>query len=45
MVRATHRPSSGAKKLYLQPLVLHTFWLPNAAMAEQSQRSATKKRM
>jgi hypothetical protein len=25
MFRATHRPSSGAQKLYLQPLVLHTF--------------------
>jgi len=24
MFRATHRSSSGAKKLYLQPLVLHT---------------------
>jgi hypothetical protein len=25
MFRATHRPSSGAQKLQLQPLVLHTF--------------------
>jgi len=24
MIRATHRLSSGAQKLYLQPLVLHT---------------------
>jgi len=24
MFRATHRSSSGAQKLYLQPLVLHT---------------------
>jgi len=33
MFRATHRSSSGAQKLYLQPLVLHTsyrysFWAP-----------------
>jgi len=25
MFRATHRPSPGAQKLYLQRLVLHTF--------------------
>jgi hypothetical protein len=25
MFRATHRPSSGAQNLQLQPLVLHTF--------------------
>jgi hypothetical protein len=32
--RATRRSSSGAQKLQLQPLVLHSLWLPAAVMAE-----------
>jgi hypothetical protein len=30
MFRVTHRSSSGAQQLYLQPLVLHSLWLPAA---------------
>jgi hypothetical protein len=44
MYRATHRPSSKAQKLQLQPLVLHTFLVAG----EPSQRqpaTGNQKRM
>jgi hypothetical protein len=33
MFRATHRLSSGAQKLELQPVVLHTFLVAGSAIA------------
>jgi len=37
MFSATHRSSSGAQKLYLQPLVYVRLWLPAAVSSRQPQ--------
>jgi len=41
MFRATHRPSSGAQKLLLQPLVLHTFLVAGRCSGRQPKTYVT----
>jgi hypothetical protein len=45
MFRATHRPSSGAQKLQLKPLVLHTFLVADRCDGPAIEAVGDQKRM
>jgi len=45
MFRATHRPSSGAQKLSLQPLVLHMFLVAGHCNGSAIAAAGNQKRM